>query len=118
MKGLRELDVNGDEVSKKGNPKHSIKNFAQVDFTFDVEEQGVPLYNETTNKQINVAKAVAITFQATLDTGSKLTVQAFAVSDSGLAGDAGESWNVTAGDFKVSEYIICVLIIMMEKSFD
>jgi hypothetical protein len=36
-----------------------------------------PLYNETDPKQvIDIAKAVNIDFTATLDTGSKLTVEA------------------------------------------
>lgn len=101
MDGLRELDANGNLVGKKGNPKHSINNFAQVEFAFSVSESDVPLYNETDPEQvIDIAKAVNIDFTATLDTGSKLTVEAFAVSEEGTAGDQAGNWTVAAGDFK------------------
>lgn len=42
---LRELDSEGNIVGKQGKDKHSINNFAQVDFSFEATTDGYSLYD-------------------------------------------------------------------------
>lgn len=104
MDGLYERDENGNLVGNTGSTKHSINTFATTDFTFDAEETVQLL--EVTNDDGNVtqqqvsAEGLRVDFYTTLDTNSKLLVQANLVSKEGLAGDDGGNWTVSPGDFK------------------
>jgi hypothetical protein len=103
MDGLYERDENGNLVGNTGSTKHSINTFATTDFTFDAEETVQLL--EVTNDDGNVTQQVSaeglrVDFYTTLDTNSKLLVQANLVSKEGLAGDDGGNWTVSPGDFK------------------
>mmetsp|Transcript_30397 Transcript_30397/g.40591 ORF Transcript_30397/g.40591 Transcript_30397/m.40591 type:complete len:319 (-) Transcript_30397:9-965(-) len=104
MDALKEYDMDGKVVGNTGSSaKHSINNFAQVDFTFGAEET-VTLFdtaavNETTINETS-ARGLQLTFSSTLDTGSKLIVVSNIVKEAGLAGDAGGNWTLDAGDFK------------------
>lgn len=102
MDGLYERDENGNLVGNTGSTKHSINTFATTDFTFDAEETVQLL--EVTDLDGNItevsAQGLRVDFYTTLDTGSKLLVQANLVSKAGLAGDDGGNWTVAPGDFK------------------
>lgn len=102
MDGLYERDENGNLVGNTGSTKHSINTFATTDFTFDAEETVQLL--EVTDLDGNItevsAQGLRVDFYTTLDTGSKLMVQANLVSKEGLAGDDGGNWTVAPGDFK------------------
>lgn len=103
MDALRELDGDGNEVGKTGNPKHSIQTFASQDFTFSGEEEDTSLFvfNSTSNETIQEsAKGLKIDFSCTLDTGSKLQVTSLLVNEEGIAGDAQGNWTLSPGDFK------------------
>lgn len=73
MDALRELDADGNEVGKTGNPKHSIETFASQDFTFSAveEETSLFVFNSTSNETVQEsAKGLKIDFSCILDTGS------------------------------------------------
>jgi hypothetical protein len=103
MDALRELDADGNEVGKTGNPKHSIETFASQDFTFSAveEETSLFVFNSTSNETVQeTAKGLKIDFSCTLDTGSKLQITSLLVNEGGIAGDAQGNWTVSPGDFK------------------
>lgn len=104
MDGLYERDENGNLVGNTGSTKHSINTFATTDFTFDAEEtvQLLEVTDDDLDGNITEvsAQGLRVDFYTTLDTGSKLLVQAHLVSKAGLAGDDGGNWTVSPGDFK------------------
>jgi hypothetical protein len=103
MDALREVDANGDIVGNTGSVKHSVPTFASQDFIFGIRDYYTTLFtfNSTTNETVaEAANGLRIDFSSTLDTTSKLKVQALLVSEGGIAGDAQGNWTVSPGDFK------------------
>jgi hypothetical protein len=103
MDALREVDSDGNVVGNTGKTKHSIQSFANQQFTFGIRDYYTTLFtfNSTTNDTVpEAANGLRIDFYSTLDTGSKLKVQALLVSEGGVAGDAQGNWTVSPGDFK------------------
>ncbi len=128
---LREVDSAGNIVGKKGKDKHSINSFARQDFEFGVDQIDVPIViedlsrstnstnittttnstNSTNTTATDVASGAKITFDTSLDTGSKLAVELVLFSGAGEVGTATEKWSVQPGDmkfnFNMSEWVWC-----------
>ncbi len=102
------MDSAGDVVGQKGSTKHSINTFARQDFVFGADQIDIPIVIENTSNFTNstnttstdVATGAKITFDTSLDTGSKLAVELILFSGAGEVGTATEKWSVQPGDMK------------------
>jgi hypothetical protein len=91
---LKELDVNGTEVGKSGQIKHSFNNFAQMDFKI----------SQTTN--VLYQNLTALTFDLTATDiqlpATRFTGRVFIFNETGSISNNGESASVNPGTIKLS----------------
>jgi hypothetical protein len=90
---LKELDVNGTEVGKSGETKHSFNNFAQMDFTIS---QSNVVYQNLTALAIDLT-ATNIQLNAT-----RFSAKLFIFNQTGSISNNGESASVEPGTIKLS----------------
>jgi hypothetical protein len=95
MDSLTEVNAAGKTVGKAGKEKHSLNSFASQEFSYTVEDMA-----ESKVDANSTATAAKVSFESTIQTGSKIGVDTYLIMGKGEVGTLTERWPVQPGDMK------------------